>query len=88
MIWRCQYIVDELTLFAPTDAAFRQLGTTDTEEMIEILKYHAIPGQTLRSAEIKKGQILKSYDNNLPIRMSRAGTNQDGMQVCHFFMRV
>ncbi len=88
VIWQFQNVVDQVTLFAPTDAAFRQLGAISTEELIEILQYHAIPGQTLWTAEITKGQILQSYDNKLPIRMSRAGTNQDGMAVCFFFMRV
>ncbi|MAT06769.1 MAG: fasciclin [Acidimicrobiaceae bacterium] len=44
---------DELTVFAPTDAAFESLGLTaeellaDTETLTSILTYHVVPGEVL-----------------------------------------
>lgn len=69
------------TVFAPSDEAFENAETKkyleeikdDQEKLKEVVMYHAVQGQ-MQSGEMNNNEILKSYFNEMPLRLNLYST--------------
>jgi len=77
------------TVFAPTNAAFEELGSTlntllepaNKAELSEILTYHVVPGE-LSSDELSNGQKLETVQGgSLEVKVSNGEVTVNGAKV-------
>lgn len=78
-----------LTVFAPTDAAFKKLGSTvdqllkpeNKDKLTAILTYHVVPGKVTASDVVKLSEAKTVEGSTLAIRQSRGHVMIDEAKV-------
>ncbi|KAK4098054.1 Fasciclin-domain-containing protein [Parathielavia hyrcaniae] len=67
--------LEEVTIFAPRNAAFQQLAgalkATDKEQLRRILQYHIVPGNVTHVWELKNASTLATADDGKQVSITR-----------------